>query len=42
MNVDIAPPHPMPGPSADGAGGAWGDINMNIDNHIIINMSIEN
>ena len=40
----------MPGPSADGAGGAWGgggwadinihiDINTNIDNHIIINMN---
>ena len=37
----------MPGPSADGAGGAWGgggdinihiDIDMNIDIHIIINM----
>ena len=44
----LTPPHPMLGPSADGAGGGhgvgWGDINIhidiniNIDIHIIINM----
>ena len=53
MNIDITPPHPMPGPPQTGPGGVgghgvvWGDINIhidiniNIDIHIIININIE-
>ena len=44
MDVDITPPHPMPGPSADGAGGGikcgGGDINIHIDINMIIDIQI--